>query len=165
MSGGVFVQNTGEGNQAGKVRKSQVYMAAAIVAILLLIGSLYVYMQHVASQRAALHKHSFMEYVATNHLGSLMTIDSGTGLDPMSYVMTLDHTLPDDQRQSFALDMGHRYYEYDHGQTLTIVYVDPKTHKQFPLAESQFDRFTEKLTLSVTKQSGQTQQVVQQVNW
>lgn len=159
------MQITNEGNQAKRVRKSEIYMVAAIVAILLLIGSLYVYMQHVAAQRAALHKHSFMEYVATNHLGSLMTIDSGTGLDPMSYVMTLDHTLSDSQRESFTVDMAHHYYEYDHGQSLTIVYVDPKTHQQYPLAESQFDRYKEKLTLSITNQSGQTHQVVQQVNW
>lgn len=160
------MQHTDDGHTRGtRVQKSQKYMIVAIVSILIVTVLLFLYMQHVAGQSAAKHKHSFMEYVTTNHLGALMTIDSGTGLEPMSYIMTLNHPLADNAKESFVMDMSHRYYEYDHGQALTIVYVNPKTHQQYPIAEAHYDRVVKKLAVNITEQSGQTLQFVKQVNW
>jgi hypothetical protein len=160
------VQNTTDpGRNVNRVRKAQRNMLIAIAAILIVIGLLYAYMQNIAATRAAQHKHSFLEYVTTNHLGSLITIDSGTGLDPMSYVMTLDHPLPDNQKEPFALEMSQRYYQYDHGQSLTVVYVDPRTHKQYQVAETQYNERTKQVAITVSDASGQPHQDVKQVNW
>lgn len=146
-------------------RRSRIHMLIVLVLILLVTGLLFAYMLNLSAKRAAEHKHSFMEYVTTHHLGDLTEIDTGTGLDPMSYILTLNHVLPDADRTNFALDLSQRYFTYDRGQQLTIVYVDPSTHKQYPVAETHYDRQTKKLTLNVTSQSGQTTQTVLTVHW
>jgi hypothetical protein len=116
-------------------------------------------------QRAAQHKHTFAEYVATQQVGTLSLIDTGTGIDPMAYVLTLNNNVPDGQRVAFTQNLAHLYAEYDHGSSLIIVYADPATHKQKVIAESHYDDDHQQLQLIVNLSSGQTQQVDQHVDW
>jgi DNA-binding transcriptional regulator YbjK len=145
--------------------RSQVYLAIAIAVLALMMLGLYAYMRQVAAARAAAHKHSFYEYVVTHHIGQLTDIDTGTGIEPMSYVLTLGHPLPVDQRLSFAVEMARLYALYDHGQSLTIVFADPATKRQQTLAETQYDAQARQLTVLWADDQGSMHTVKQPVNW
>lgn len=148
-----------------RTRRTQMGIIIFVLALAVAGGYLYVYMKQTARTVAAQHKHTFYEYVVTHKLGTLAEIDTGTGIDPMSYILTLSKNVPDNQRVSFATDLARRYAEYDHGSILTIVYVNPKTHKQQAVAESHYDDDHKQLQLTVTFSSGQTQQINERENW
>jgi hypothetical protein len=150
---------------AARRRRNQRWMIAVVLIILAVSSLLYVYMKQVAAARAKEHKHSFYEYVLTNHIGTLTEIDTGTGLDPMSYIVTLHHSIADSAKAAFAEDLMKHYVQYDHGSVLSIVYLDPKTNRRQPLAECRYDRLQGTVTITVTFDSGQTQVVRRQVNW
>lgn len=148
-----------------KSRRTRVYIIIVALLIAAAGGYLYVYMKQTAALRASQHKHSFYEYVVTHQLGKLTLIDTGTGIDPMAYVLQLNQNVPDAKRVTFAENLAHLYAEYDHGSMLTIVYVDPGTHKKSVIAESHWDDDNKQLQLTVTSSSGQITQINQHVNW
>lgn len=138
-----------------------------IVAIVILLSGWYLesYMHKAAISRAKQHKHTFYEYVVTHNLGTLTLIDTGTGIDPMAYILQLKSPLADNQREAFAKNMAHLYAQYDQGSTLTIEYVNPTTHKISVIAESQWTDDTGKLQLTVTFSDGHITQLNEHVNW
>jgi hypothetical protein len=148
-----------------RVRRNRLYMLVALICILAITGLLYLFMKDIAAKRAAQHKQSFMSYVTENHLGTLVEIDSGTGLDPMSYVLEIDHPVPDTEKASFALDLMHRYAEYDHGTLLSISYVQPGTSKHTPIAEVHYNPVNHAVVATVHLDSGETQTVTKKVDW
>ncbi len=148
-----------------RTTRTQIYIVIVALLIVAATGYVYVYMRQAARTAAAKHQQTFDEYVLTHKLGKVAEIDTGTGIDPMSYILTLTKSVPDNQRAAFATDLAHRYAEYDHGSVLIIVYVNPQTHKQQPIAESHYDDARKQLQLTVTFSSGQTQQINEHENW
>ncbi|MCL6515926.1 hypothetical protein [Alicyclobacillus sp.] len=154
-----------QATEARRRRRSQVYLILSITVLAAMLLGLYLYMRQVAAARAAEHKHSFYEYVISHHIGQLTDIDTGTGIEPMAYVLTLNHPLPADQRVSFAIEMAHLYAQYDHGTSLTIVYNDPATKRQQTLAETQYDPGARVLTVVWSDGEGQMRSQKQSVDW
>jgi hypothetical protein len=146
-------------------RRTQMYMIIIALAIAAASGYLYLYMKQTAALRSAEHKHTFTEYVTDHKLGKLVLVDTGTGIDPMAFVLQLADNVPDIKRETFAQNLAHLYAKYDHGALLTIVYIDPKTHKQYPIAESNYDDDTKQLQLTVTLSSGNREQFNKHVDW
>ncbi|MCL6594468.1 MAG: hypothetical protein K6T31_10860 [Alicyclobacillus sp.] len=77
----------------------------------------------------------------------------------------VEHPIPDADKATFTYQLSHLYAEYDHGQSLTIVYVNPQTHRQVPIAEAQYDDDNHRLTLTLTLDNGQTVTQTQTVDW
>jgi hypothetical protein len=148
-----------------RVRRNRMYMLVALICVLAATGLLYLFMKDIAAKRAAQHKQSFMSYVTANHLGTLVEIDSGTGLDPMSYVLEVNHPVPDAEKASFALDLMRRYAEYDHGTLLSISYVQPGTTKHTSIAEIHYNPVDHTVIVTVHLDSGETKTITQSVNW
>ncbi|QSO48998.1 hypothetical protein [Alicyclobacillus mengziensis] len=146
-------------------RRTQISIIIFVLAVLTASGYLYVYMKHTAALRAAEHKYTFSEYVSDHRLGKLVLIDTGTGIDPTAYVLQLSSNVPGSKREAFAENLAHLYAKYDHGALLTIVYIDGKTHKQYPIAESNYDDETKQLQLTVTLSSGNLEQINKHVDW
>jgi hypothetical protein len=148
-----------------RVKRSRMYMLVVFVGILIFMGFMYIAVKSITEQRLAEHKHSFMGYVTSNHIGKLMEIDSGTGLDPMSYVLQLDHPVPDSEKASFTMDMIQKYVQYDRGSVLTIVYLNPTTKIQTPIAEAHYNRVDGRVSLSIHMDNGETKSLVVKENW
>ncbi|MCL6452354.1 MAG: hypothetical protein K6T78_01860 [Alicyclobacillus sp.] len=145
--------------------RARAVIVAMVIAIALGGWWLYVYMQQVHAVRAAEHKHTFDEYVVTHHLGTLELIDSGTGLDAMSYVLTVNRPVPDAQRAAWAENLMRLYVQYDHGSLLTIQSINPTTHKPNPIAQCHYDDDTRQFQMTVDLSNGQTRVINQVVNW
>lgn len=148
-----------------KMRRSQLYMLVTLFCILIVTGLLFLSMKQISHQRASEHKHSFMEYITVNKIGTLKEIDSGTGLDPMSYIVTINHAVPDQDLETFATNLIQRYVMYDRGQILSVVYVNGQTGKQVPVAEANYNDDEHILTLTLTFQSGQMKKIIKNVDW
>ncbi|CAM3696126.1 hypothetical protein [Alicyclobacillus pomorum] len=146
-------------------KRSRLYMLVVFVGILVMMGFLYIAMKSITTQRLAEHKHSFMGYVTSNHVGKLVEIDSGTGLDPMSYVLQLDHPVPDSEKASFTIDMMQKYVQYDRGSVLTVVYVNPTTKVQIPVAEAHYNRVDGRVSVAVHMDNGETKSLVVKEKW
>lgn len=148
-----------------RTRRTRIYMIVVFLAIAVASWYLYDDMQHMASVRSVQHKETFYQYVTEHDLGTLTLIDSGTGVDPMAYVLQLQQPVPDDQRQAFAMNLAHLYAEYDRGSDLTIVYVDPATHKQTVIAESHYDDDQQTVQLTIDQSDGTPKQITRSVDW
>jgi len=146
-------------------RRARLTIIAMIVVILLAGWYLYIDMQKIGVQRAQQHKHTFYEYVTTHHLGNLVLIDSGTGLDAMAYILQMPKQVANDKRAGFAENLMHLYVQYDHGTLLSIVYVNPKTQTRLPMAQCHYDDDTHQFNMTVTHPDGSTTEVNQTVNW
>ncbi|GMA49681.1 hypothetical protein GCM10025857_10380 [Alicyclobacillus contaminans] len=150
---------------AKRRRRSRIYMVVTVVCIAAVMVFLYVSMKQITAQRMAQHKHSFMGYVTENHIGKLVEIDSGTGLDPMSYVLELSHPVADADKQSLLLQYMEKYVEDDRGTVLTVVYVHPDGHTQTPIGEAHYNPVDGRVSLSVHLDDGQTRSAVLRENW
>ncbi len=148
-----------------RIKRNRTFMLVALCGILAITGLLYLAMKDIAAKRRAEHKQSFMSYVTEHHLGTLVEIDSGTGLDPMSYVLEVNQPVADSEKVSFALDLLHRYNQYDHGTLLSIAYVKPGTNQHKPIAEAHYNPVNHTVSLTVHLDSGETKTIVQNVNW
>lgn len=147
-------------------KRTQIYMVIVALAIIAASGYLYYYMKHQGTIHQAQNQHTFAQYVANHHLGQLALIDTGTGVDPMTDVLNLNQSVPDAQRQAFALNLAHIYAKYDHGSSLIIMSMkDSTTHKQSVIAESHWDDDKSQLQLTVTTSSGEIKQLNQHVDW
>ncbi|MCL6632790.1 MAG: hypothetical protein K6T63_09165 [Alicyclobacillus herbarius] len=149
------------GRQQWRTRAWIVLMAVIITALVL---TLIPVMHRIATARQATHKHTFMEYVTTHHLGTLTVIDSGTGLDPVSYMLTVPRPISASERQAFITRLMQKYYLYDKGELLSIVYRS-KNGDTHPLASAHYDDTTDTLQLTINLPSGNTQVVRQHVRW
>lgn len=145
--------------------RARLYIVLMIVVIALAGWYLDSYMNKVAGQRAQQHKQTFYQYVVTHHLGKLLLIDSGTGLDAMAYVLQMPNQIPDSQRASFAENLMHLYVKYDHGTLLSIVYVNPSTQVRLPVAECHYDMDSREFNMTITHLDGNTTQSDETVNW
>lgn len=163
--GGVSVNQSAATETIKRRKKNQMFILIALLSIVLLIGLLFVAMQGIATKRAAEHKQSFMSYVADHQLGTLIEIDTGTGLEPMSYVLEVPHPISDAEKESFALDMIQKYVQFDHGSTMTITYVPPGSKEQHVIANAHYDRDKKTATITVHLENGQNQTTVHNVNW
>lgn len=148
-----------------RATQTKLYMLIVFTAIVCAIGGLYLYMEKVAKQRAAENKHSFYQYVVTHHIGQLQDIDDGTGFNPEAYTLVLNHRVPDAKEQEYVTGLMKLYVEYDHGQTMTIVYHDPRTHALRPIADLSFDDDHGVLSETLTLHSGGLKKMQQHVNW
>ncbi|MCL6444074.1 MAG: hypothetical protein K6T83_11565 [Alicyclobacillus sp.] len=155
--------------KSADVRRRTLQTRAAIVIVMLLIGlailGLYAAMKQIAAARKAAHKVSFYQYVTLHHIGTLTNIDDGTGFDPNSYVLTLSSQIPAASEQEYVTSLMKRYVEYDNGQLLTIVYQDPRTHAQHPVATVHYDDDEHVLTVALTMATGKTERIVKHVDW
>lgn len=129
------------------------------------LGALYLTMHRIAAQRAQAHAHTFDEYVITHHVGELTTIDDGTGIDPASYVLTLDHPVPVQRAAAFTTTLMKLYVTYDRGQILTLVYLDPKTGKRHPIAEAEYNDDHKTLSVTVSTSDGVGTRITRHVDW
>ncbi|MBX5435979.1 MAG: hypothetical protein IRZ33_02025 [Alicyclobacillaceae bacterium] len=160
-----------EGTPAGRwtakarSRRNRLWMIVSLVVLVGIAASLYAAMRQIAAQRAREHKQSFYQYVVTHHIGSLQEIDDGTGFDPVSYLLTINHPLPADQAFAFATNLMKRYVLFDHGQLLSIVYKDPQSGRQRPLADVHYDDDAHVLSVTVTDASGNARHYVRHVDW
>lgn len=145
--------------------KTRVLMVVILILILSTVGVLYLVMKNMSKQAQQENKHTFYEYVVTHHIGRLVLIDDGTGLDPASYMLELPQPIPPSQAENFSMNLMKLYVTYDHGQILSIVYTDPVTKKHHPIADIHYDDDRKLVTLTLTDQTGQTHRIVQHVNW
>jgi hypothetical protein len=148
------------------VIRNRAYIVVTFLVIVALSAWLFVEIDVIAGQRAKAHKHSFYEYVLTHHIGKLEEIDDGTGLNPLSYVLTLDHNIPDDKLQSYVYDLIRLYAAYDHGQTLTIMVNTASLRHPVQIAQAHYDDDEDVLTLHLTPLDGHWRTVVfKQLKW
>jgi len=152
-------------SQADKQRLTRLSMFAVLTIALAAVGSLYAVLRKAEAQAQMLHKQTFVEYVAKHHMGQLYLIDDGTGLDPSSYMLVLNHPVPDVQEESLTMQLMQLYVQYDHGQALSIVYTNPKTDKRRPLADVNFDDDNKVLVMTITNQEGVSHKIVRHENW
>lgn len=149
-----------------RVIRNRAYMAITFLVVVGLFTWLLVEMNIIAGERAKAHKHSFYEYVVTHHIGKLEEIDDGTGLDPISYVLTLDHNIPDDKLQSYVYNLIQRYVAFDHGETLTIMVKTASLGHPTQIAQAHYDDDEDVLTLHLTPLDGHWRTVVfKQLKW
>ncbi|MCL6547628.1 MAG: hypothetical protein K6T30_01815 [Alicyclobacillus sp.] len=148
-----------------RVRRTRVWMVVILLILAGVSSSLYIAMRQIAAERERQHKQSFYQYVVTHHIGSLQEIDDGTGFDPVSYLLTLDHPVPPGRIAAFATHLMKLYVTFDHGQILSIVYKDPHSGRQRPLADVHYDDDAHVLTVTVTDASGNAQRYLRHVDW
>jgi len=158
-----MLENTATHN--ARIKRNRIYMIVVFIAIVVVTSTLFFAIRVIGAQRAVAHKHSFYQYIVTHHIGTLQEIDDGTGLDPLSYVLTLNHPVPEHQLQSYATDLMHKYVLYDSGSTLTIEYKALGQTKPTQLAQANFDDDAGALILTLHPQSNNSRQIVQHVNW
>jgi hypothetical protein len=150
----------------GRVVRNRAYIVITFLVIVALSAWLLAEINIIAEQRAKAHKHSFYEYVVTHHIGKLEEIDDGTGLNPLSYVLTLDHNVSNTQLQSYVYDLIHRYVAYDHGQTLTVMVATASSGHPIQIAQAHYDDDEDVLTLHLTPLDGHWRTVVfKQLKW
>lgn len=140
-------------------------MIVGAIVILLLAAWLDIEMRAIGRARAAEHQHTFTEYVQTHHLGTLVTIDDGTGIDPVSYLLNLSHPVADKQREALALQLMKIYATEDHGQLLTIAFIDPRTKVSEPVAEADLNDESNTLQLTVHFTNGTERVTTRHVQW
>ncbi|MDQ0190304.1 hypothetical protein JI721_09765 [Alicyclobacillus cycloheptanicus] len=145
--------------------KTRIGIAIGVLVILALGAWIDIDMKNVAAARAADHQMTFAEYVHNHHLGTLVTIDDGTGLNASAYDLQLSKPVPDGQRTALALELSEVYAKDDHGELLTIDYTDPKTKLDEPIATCTLDPNLENLTVTVHFTNGQQQVVHKHVDW
>jgi len=148
-----------------KKSKNRLLMIFILVIILILCGSLYYEIGVIAKRRRLEHKHVFYQYVVTHHVGQLTEIDGGTGLDPLSYLLTIDYRVPDKQLPTFTTDLMKKYVTEDSGETLSIIYKDPQTGARTPIADVHFDDSSGTVSETFHYQTGQTKQITEKVGW
>lgn len=146
-------------------RKTRLWILAFLVIVIAVVASLLFALRRAEVQAAAQHRQTFVEYVADHHLGKLVLIDDGTGLDPSFYMLELNKPVPDTKEESEALFLMKFYVVHDHGQALSIVYTDPKTGKRRPMADINYDDDKDILNLTLTNQEGVSRKIVRHENW
>lgn len=154
-----------ESAQSHPRRHNRLLMFAVLMIFLAVVGLLVVALRRAEIKAASEHKHTFVEYVAAHHLGRLVLIDDGTGLDPSFYMLELYHPVPDAQEESEAIFLMKYYVQNDNGQAMSIVYTDPKTGKRRPMAEINFDDDEHLLNLTLINQEGVSRKIVRHENW
>lgn len=146
-------------------KRNRIGMAVVLIIILAGILSLLPYIRQVGTERQQQGKQSFAEYVLAHHLGKLTLIDTGTGIDPVSDVLTIASNIPDAKRKAFVLSVMKRYVEDDHGQTLSVEYVNPQKEKHIPIGFANYDDDTHRLQVNITHQNGQVESFSEKVDW
>ncbi len=149
--------------------RQQKWTRVGIIVVFVLITaaalSLLPVVDRIGAERQKQGKLSFDEYVRNHHLGKLSLIDTGTGIDPVSDVLTVAQNIPDAQRRSFVMNLMKRYVEYDNGQSLSVMYANPTLKRNVPVGFAEYDDDTHKLQLDITYQNGQVETVTETVHW
>jgi hypothetical protein len=145
--------------------RTRAWIVVVALTITALVLTIIPVMRHIAAARRAEHQHTFMEYVTLHHLGTLTVVDSGTGLDPISYVLTINRPVPISDRQQYITELMKRYYLYDKGEVLSVVYHDPRTGRDQPIASAHYDDTRHALQLTINQPSGDTRIVTEHVVW
>ncbi|MCL6625294.1 hypothetical protein [Alicyclobacillus shizuokensis] len=154
--------NTGSSKRHQWRTRAWILAMAGIITGLVL--TLIPVMHHIAAAREAAHQHTFMEYVTVHHLGTLTVIDSGTGLDPVSYVLTVRRPVSVNDREALLTRLMKKYYEYDKGELLSVVYRSPTGQDQ-PIGSAHYDDSTGRLQLTINLDSGGTRVVNRDEHW
>lgn len=140
-------------------------MIVSFLVILALGAWIYFQMQAIGAKRASQHQYTFTEYVQNHHLGTLLTIDDGTGLDPISYVLNLNQPVADSAREALIVQLMKVYATRDHGVLLTLDYVDPTTKQSHAIAEANLNDDTNTLILTVHYTDGTEKVTTEHVKW
>lgn len=146
-------------------KRTRIVMLVVLVCILAAFAEVYVFMRKTGAQRAAEHKISFYEYVVQHHVGQLTDIDDGTGFDPNSYVLTIDHRIQDAKIKEYALRLMKLYVMYDRGQALTVMVQPSPKLRALPMADVVYNDESHVVTLSVMEKNGDIRSSVLHVNW
>ncbi|GGJ01436.1 hypothetical protein GCM10010885_08310 [Alicyclobacillus cellulosilyticus] len=143
-----------------RTRRSRVWLVVWLTGILAIPLSLYEAVGLIEAERAKAHKQSFYQYVVEHRIGTLTEIDDGTGLSPVSYVLSVAHPPPPADWEAFAVRMMRLYATFDHGQLLTIVTSDPRTGRQRTIADAAYDARRGQMSVTVYLPDGRVQHAV-----